>query len=130
MVIDTSAVIAILLDETTAERLSHAIRTAPTRRMSAGSVVEAGIVAQSRFRDAGERNLDRLLDHLEIETIPFTERHAEIARTAYRRFGRGNHPAKLNYGDCFSYALARALGEPLLFVGDDFSQTDILVAPY
>ena len=66
----------------------------------------------------------------EVEIIPFTERHAEIARAAHRRFGRGNHPAKLNYGDCLSYALARALGEPLLFAGDDFSLTDIDVAPY
>lgn len=130
MVIDTSAVIAILLEDTTAERLSRAIRTASTRRMSAASVVEAGIVAQARLHDAGDRNLDRLLRHLEVEIIPFTERHAVIARVAHRRFGRHHHPAKLNYGDCFSYALAHALGEPLLFVGNDFSQTDVDVAPY
>ena len=130
MVIDTSAVIAILLNEGMTERLGRAIRAAPARRMSAASVVEAGIVIQGRLRNAGERSLDRLVDHLEVEVIAFTEEHARIARTAYRRFGRGHHPAKLNYGDCVSYALARALGEPLLFVGDDFSQTDIDVAPY
>lgn len=130
MVIDTSAVIAILVDEAMTERLSRAIRAAPTRRMSAASVLEASIVAQSRFRGAGDRSLDRLLAHLEVEVIPFTESHAGIARAAHRRFGQGNHPAKLNYGDCFSYALARALGEPLLFVGDAFSRTDIDSAPY
>jgi ribonuclease VapC len=130
MVIVTSAVIAILLEETAADRLGRAIRAAPTRRMSAASVIQAGIVAQGRFREAGERNLDRLLSHLEVEIIPFTERHAKIARAAYRHFGRGNHPAKLNYGDCFAYALSQALDEPLLFVGDDFTQTDIDVAPY
>jgi ribonuclease VapC len=130
VVIDTSALIAILLEESLAERLGRAIRGAPTRRISAASILEAGIVVQARLREAGERRLDRLLNHLQVEVIPFTEDHAGIARDAFRRFGRGNHPAKLNYGDCFSYALARALGEPLLFVGDDFSQTDIDVAPY
>lgn len=130
MVIDTSAVIAIFLGELPAERLSRAIRAAPTLRMSAASLVEAGIVVQGRFRDAGEQKLDRLLNHLEVEVLPLTEGHARIAREAFRRFGKGRHPAGLNFGDCFSYALAQALGEPLLFVGDDFSRTDITAASY
>ncbi len=130
MVIDTSAVIAIFLEEPTAERLSRATRAAPTRRISAASVVEAGIVVQGRFGDTGEAKLDRLLGHLEVEVVPFTERHAELARSAFRRFGKGRHPAGLNFGDCFSYALARALDEPLLFVGDDFSHTDVEVVRY
>jgi ribonuclease VapC len=92
--------------------------------------VEAGIVADRLRGTDGGRRLDLLLARLRCEIVPLTERHAEIARDAYARFGKGRHPAGLNFGDCFSYALARALGEPLLFVGDDFSQTDIDVAPY
>lgn len=130
MVIDTSAVIAIFLEEPTAERLSRVIRAAPALRMSAASVVEAGIVVQGRFRDAGEQKLDKLLAYLEVEVLPLTEGHARIAREAFRRFGKGRHPAGLNFGDCFSYALARALGEPLLFVGDDFGRTDIAAVTY
>jgi ribonuclease VapC len=130
MVIDTSGVIAILQAEPPAERLGRAIRESLTRRMSAASVVEAGIVVQRRFGDAGERDLDALLHQLDLDIIPLTEDHARFARDAFRRFGRGRHPAGLNFGDCFSYALARALSEPLLFVGEDFSQTDVAVAAY
>jgi ribonuclease VapC len=130
MVIDTSGVIAILQAEPPAERLSRAIRESLTRRMSAASVVEAGIVVQRRFGDAGERDLDALLHQLDLDIIPLTADHARFARDAFRRFGRGRHPAGLNFGDCFSYALARALSEPLLFVGEDFSQTDVAVAAY
>jgi ribonuclease VapC len=130
MVIDTSGVIAILQAEPPAERLGRAIRESLTRRMSAASVVEAGIVVQRRFGDAGERDLDALLHQLDLDIIPLTADHARFARDAFRRFGRGRHPAGLNFGDCFSYALARALSEPLLFVGEDFSQTDVAVAAY
>jgi ribonuclease VapC len=130
MVIDTSGVIAILQAEPPAERLGRAIRESLTRRMSAASVVEAGIVVQRRFGDAGERELDALLHQLDLEIVPLTADHARLARDAFRRFGRGRHPAGLNFGDCFSYALARALSEPLLFVGEDFSQTDVAVAAY
>ncbi|MBA4159666.1 MAG: type II toxin-antitoxin system VapC family toxin [Gemmatimonadetes bacterium] len=132
MVLDTSAVIAILQVEPAATRLSLAIHTvaASSRRMSAASVVEAGIIVQRRFGDAGERDLDALLRELGVEVVPLTAAHAEIARSAFRRFGKGRHPARLNFGDCFSYALARALGEPLLFVGDDFARTDIAAVSY
>jgi ribonuclease VapC len=130
MVIDTSAVIAILQAEPTAERLSLAIHAATAPRISAASIVEAGMVIQGRRGDAGERDLDALLRELSVDILALTAAHAEIARSAFRRFGKGRHPAALNFGDCFSYALARALGEPLLFVGDDFSRTDVKVAPY
>lgn len=130
MVIDTSAVIAILQAELTAQRLSLAIHAAPAARLSAASLVEAGIVVQRRFGDSGERELDALLDELGVELIAFTADHSNLARAAFRAFGKGRHPAGLNFGDCFSYALARALGEPLLFVGDDFGRTDVGVAPF
>lgn len=127
MVIDTSAVLAILQNESAAERLAAALEEAPVKRMSAATLVECGLVLQARYGDHGERELDLFVQRAGVEIIPFTEEHAELARRAYRRFGRGRHPAGLNYGDCFSYALARALDEPLLFVGDDFSKTDVRV---
>ncbi len=130
MVIDTSAVMAIFLGEPASDRLSRAIRAAPERWMSAASVLEAGIVVEVRFQGAGKEKLDRLLHHLEVGVVPFTEQHSVIGREAFRRFGKGRHPAGLNFGDCFSYALARALGEPLLFVGDDFARTDIAAVSY
>jgi ribonuclease VapC len=130
MVIDTSALIAFLLREPDASRLMIVFDTMALGRLSAASLLEAGMVMQGRLGDEGESRLDRLLQRLGVEIVPVSREHAEIARAAFRRFGKGRHPAALNFGDCFSYALARALGEPLLFVGDDFSQTDIDVAPY
>ena len=127
MVIDTSALIAILQVEPEADALSRTIVTAARRRMSAATLVEAGIVMQGRFKDDGSNRLDRLLLHLDIVVLPLTAAHADLAREAFRRFGKGRHPAGLNYGDCFAYALAAALAEPLLFVGDDFGQTDVSV---
>ncbi|MBW3629227.1 MAG: type II toxin-antitoxin system VapC family toxin [Gemmatimonadetes bacterium] len=128
MVIDTSAVIAILLGEPSAERVISALEGHFERRMSAAAVVEAGIVMQARQGDAGERELDALLRRLRVTILPVTEEQAELARSAFRRFGKGKHPAGLNFGDCFSYALARALAEPMLFVGEDFSRTDVAIA--
>jgi ribonuclease VapC len=125
MVLDTSCIVALLQNEPVADQLFAAIEAHPVRRVSAATLVEAAIVLQMRFGDAGERELDVLLQRLRAEVIPVTEMHADLARSAYRRFGKGRHPARLNYGDCFSYALAASLGEPLLFVGDDFSLTDI-----
>jgi ribonuclease VapC len=130
MVIDTSALIAVLLREPDASRLMAVFNTMPLSRISAASLLEAGMVMQGRLGNEGESRLDRLLQRLGVEIVPVSREHAEIARAAFRRFGKGRHPAALNFGDCFSYALARALGEPLLFVGDDFSQTDIDVVPY
>ncbi|MDP9349732.1 MAG: type II toxin-antitoxin system VapC family toxin [Gemmatimonadota bacterium] len=130
MVVDTSALIAYLNGEPEAERLESVMLDASPLHLSAASLVEAGIVAD-RLRGAdGGRRLDSLLVRLRVEIVPLTERHAEIARSAYHRFGKGRHPTALNFGDCFAYALARALDEPLLFVGNDFDRTDVAVASY
>ena len=120
MVIDTSALVAILQDEPEKGVLTDAILVTPRCRMSAATLVEAGIVMQGRHGDVGSRDLDGLLSQTRVEVVPLTTAHAALARDAFRRFGKGRHPAGLNYGDCFAYALAVALGEPLLFVGDDF----------
>ena len=130
MVLHTSAIIAILKREPLAERLALAAHAAPSRWISAASVVEAGIVVQGRFGTAGERDLDDLLRRLQAGIVPVTADHADLARAAFRRYGKGRHPAGLNFGDCFSYALAQSMGEPLLFIGDDFGRTDVLAADY
>lgn len=129
LVLDPSALIAYLKAEPEATRLRDAMLAASAISLSAASLVEAGMVAE-KLRGGGAIDLDTMLAELHVKIIPFTGEHAELARTAFRRFGKGRHPAGLNFGDCFSYALARALGEPLLFVGNDFSQTDVQVAPY
>lgn len=130
MVLDTSAVIAILLGEPEADRLLTAIDAALFPRLSAASLLETAMVVQSRLGDPGERELDLLLDRMRVETVAVTAEHVDLARSAFRRFGKGRHPAALNYGDCFSYALSVALQEPLLFKGDDFSQTDVAAVGY
>ena len=126
MIVDTSALIAILEGEPGSLRLLSALAAAsPPPRMSAASWVAAGIVADARSARHGER-LDRVIEELGIEIVPVTVRQAEVARLAYQRFGRGSgSPARLNYGDCFSYALSTTEGRPLLFVGGDFAQTDV-----
>ena len=96
--------------------------------MSVANVLEASITVERRGGDAAAHELDALLEVAEIELVPVTVEHLEAARRAWRRFGKGNHPAALNFGDCFTYALARATGEPLLFKGEDFAQTDIEAA--
>jgi len=128
MILDTSAVLAILWNEVDAGRCLAAIEGDPVRQMSAASVVESGIVVQARHGDAGERELDVLLHRLSVDVVSVTEEQAEIARSAFRLYGKGRHAAGLNYGDCFSYALAAVADDALLFTGDDFSQTDVRVA--
>jgi ribonuclease VapC len=130
MILDTSAVIAVLQNEESAPRLVAAMEDAPVKRMSAATLVETGIILQARYGDHGERELDLFVQRAHVEVVPVTEEHAEYARSGYRRFGKGRDAAGLNFGDCFAYALARALDEPLLFVGDDFARTDVRVAPY
>ena len=130
MIIDTSALVAILDQEPEADRIVRAIAAVPDRMLSAANLVEAGMVMQARRGDEGARDLDLLLAKLKIEIVPFTARQAEIARRAFRRYGRGRHGAKLNLGDCFSYALATDESAPLLFKGDDFGQTDVAVTHY
>jgi ribonuclease VapC len=98
--------------------------------LSAANLVEVGIVMEARRGDDGARDLDLLLAKLRVEIVPVTARQAEIARKAFRRYGRGRHDAKLNFGDCFAYALAKDTSVPLLFKGDDVGKTDVKVAPY
>ena len=130
MIIDTSALVSILDQESEAERLAHAIATASERMLSAANLVETGIVMQIRRGDEAVRDLDLLLAKLKIEIIAVSAKQANLARKAFQRFGRGRHPARLNFGDCFAYALAKDSGAPLLFKGEDFAQTDIAVAHY
>jgi ribonuclease VapC len=126
MILDSSAIIAILNGEPGSAALSQAVETAERVRIAAPTLVELFIVAD-RARDPRARTaLDDLLRALELEVEPFTAEHAAIARQAHRDYGRGSgHPAQLNFGDCFSYALAKSSGETLLYKGDDFVHTDI-----
>jgi ribonuclease VapC len=130
VILDTSAIIAVLRRGPEAQRLISALEADPARRLSAASLVEAGIVMQARYGDHGEREVDLFVQRLRVDIIAVTTDHADLARVAFRRFGKGRHPAALNFGDCFSYALAISLDEQLLFTGNDFSQTDVLVASY
>jgi len=130
MVIDTSAMIAILLNEAPADRLVAAVEADLTRLVSAATVVETSLVLLGRFGDAGDSQLDRLLRAMGAEVVPVGEEQVVLASDAALRFGRGRHPAALNFGDCFSYALAAARGERLLFVGDDFAKTDVEVCTW
>ena len=126
MIIDASAIVAIALKEATAPSLLTAIINADSCGISASTYLEACIVIDSRRNPVAGRRLDELMRSSEIEVVPFSEEQARIARQAYRDYGRGSgHPANLNFGDCFSYALAAERREPLLYVGDDFVHTDI-----
>ena len=128
MIIDTSAVLAILFGESDAGRYEDAISAAWPRRMSVVALLEAAMVLESRGGAAAGQELDVLLEKARVEMVPVTPEHANAARRAWRRFGKGNHPAALNFGDCFAYALAETTGEPLLFKGGDFARTDITAA--
>lgn len=128
MIVDTSAVIAILFKESGAERYHRAIAEVPRCRMSVVSYLEATIVVEGRSGAAAGHELNAYLSEAGIELEPVTVDHAQAACRAWRRFGKGNHPAGLNFGDCFSYALAEATREPLLFKGRDFALTDIEAA--
>ncbi len=125
MVIDTSAIVAIFQNEPEARRFLELIEADAIRLMSAASYVEAAIIIEDRFGYDGIRDLKLFLTEGGIDIEPVTFDQAETAREAYRKYGRGNHPAGLNYGDCFAYALAKTTGEPLLFKGNDFAQTEI-----
>jgi ribonuclease VapC len=130
MVIDASALIALLNMEPESARLAVALESDATRLVSAATVVEAGLVIESRFGSAGGRELDLLIAKAGLSIEPVTVDQADLAREAWRRYGKGRHSAGLNFGDCFSYALAKATGEPLLFEGDDFTHTDISAVAY
>lgn len=127
MIIDSSATIAMLLEEPGYEQIFKLlITTDRPKRMASPNYIEASVVADGKRDPAVSRIFDDIIDDLAIEIVPFTAEHARIAREAYRDYGKGSgHSAKLNFGDCMAYALARAEREPLLFVGNDFIHTDI-----
>jgi ribonuclease VapC len=125
MVIDTSALIAILLGEPEARVFAQAIANAPKKLLSAFCALEASILIESKKGEPAGRELDLLIHKARIEIVPVNEEQFELARRAWRDFGKGRHPAGLNIGDCCSYALSKYSGEPLLFKGDDFSKTDV-----
>lgn len=128
MVVDSSAVLAILFKEPERDAFAAALAAASPRLMSSVNVLEAAVVVSSRKGPVGAREFDLFLHHGELEVVPFTPDHLRLAREAYERYGKGRHPAGLNLGDCCAYALARHTGEPLLFKGQDFRRTDIVPA--
>ncbi len=128
MVIDSSAILAILQNEPERRSFNEAIQSAALRRLSAASLLELSIVLEARFGADGQGDLDVFLAAAEIEVVSFDRNQAELARLAFRRFGKGRHRAGLNLGGCFSYALAKSLAAPLLYKGDDFIHTDLASA--
>ena len=125
MILDTSALLAILFDEVDADHYEHTINDAMTCRMSVANYLEAILVIQSRLGEEGGRELDNYLEAAEIELVSVTPEQVQAARLAWRKFGKGNHPAGLNFGDCFAYALSEVAGEPLLYKGEDFALTNV-----
>jgi len=129
MVLDTSAVLAILQNEPQRRKFNEAIEAADTRSLSTASFVECSMIVESRYGADGVRDLDLFLAKAQVSLVAVDEEQANLARRAFQKFGKGRHPAGLNFGDCFSYALSRALDLPLLFKGSDFSQTDVECHP-
>lgn len=125
MVLDTSAIVAVLFDEPERDEFVDRIASASRRLVSAGTLIESSIVVESRRGEAAGRELDLLLHRADVRTVAVSEEQALLARAAWRRFGKGRHPAGLNFGDLFACALARASGDDLLFKGDDFRKTDL-----
>jgi ribonuclease VapC len=128
MVIDTSALLAIFLAEPERKRFLEAITHSDIRDISAANALETGIVLEARRGEAAGREFDLFLHQAKLEVIPVDSDQIEIARLAWRKYGKGRHAAGLNFGDCFAYALAKVMGEPLLFKGDDFIHTDLTPA--
>jgi ribonuclease VapC len=129
MVVDTSALVAILQNEPQRRKFNEAIESAEARSMSTASFLETSIILESRFGADGVRDLDLFIAKAQISLVSVDEEQAHLARDGFRKYGKGRHPAGLNYGDCFSYALARSCDEPLLFKGQDFLQTDVECHP-
>jgi len=127
MIVDTSALIAVIRPEPLADTLAPKILSGPAV-MAAPEFLEAHMVLRRLYGEESERILDRFMVDLGIDVVAFTTEHAREATRAFDRFGKGRHPAGLNFGDCISYALSKVSGQPLLYVGDDFSKTDVLAA--
>lgn len=128
MIVDTSAILAVLHDEPERPQFTEAIEASDECLMSTASFVEASLVLEATRGYEGLRDIDLLLAKAGVEFVSVDLEQAQIARKAFRDFGKGRHPAKLNFGDCFSYALAIATNSPLLFKGNDFSRTDVIQA--
>jgi ribonuclease VapC len=128
MIVDTSAILAILFGEADAEIFALALAEADSCRMSAANFVEAAVVVDTQTKDKGSRQFDAFFRRAGIVIEPVSEEQTHVARQAYYDFGKGRLPAGLNFGDCFAYALAKVTGEPLLFKGKDFKKTDIVSA--
>lgn len=129
MVIDTSALLAIFLAEPERKSFLESILQSETRMISAANVLETGIVLEARRGEAAGREFDLFVVRANLQVASVDSEQTEIARSAWRKYGKGRHPAALNFGDCFAYALAKALGEPLLAKGSDFALTDIEICP-
>jgi ribonuclease VapC len=125
IVVDSSALLAIYFDEPEKASFSELLVSDDSPRIGAPNLVEASMVAEARNGEAGCRQLDRIVGNLGIDVVAFEAAHVHAAREAFRRYGRGRHRAALNFGDCCAYALAKSLGLPLLFKGDDFALTDL-----
>jgi ribonuclease VapC len=130
MVVDTSALVALLNMEPESARLAAALESDAVRLVSAATVVESSLVIESRYGSAGGRELDLLIAKAGLSVESVTREQADVAREAWRRYGKGRHSAGLNFGDCFSYSLAKVTGEPLLFKGNGFTHTDLSAALY
>jgi ribonuclease VapC len=128
MVIDTSALLAIFLAEPERKQFLDSILQSATRFISAANSLETGIVLEAKRGEAAGREFDLFLVRADLQIVPVDAEQVEIARSAWRRYGKGRHAASLNFGDCFAYALAKQSGEPLLTKGNDFSRTDITLA--
>ena len=128
MVIDTSALVAVMQDEQDRRAFNEAIEAAEVCAMSTASFVETSMIIESRFGPDGTRDLDLFISKAKIDLVPVDVDQAHIARQAFREYGKGRHAAGLNFGDCFAYALAKTLDEPLLFKGNDFGLTDLAVS--
>jgi ribonuclease VapC len=130
VIVDSSTIIAILRNEPDAAAIAEALQQAPILRISAVTFVEAAVVADNDRNPLLSRRFDNLIRDAQMLVEPISARQAEIARQAYRDFGKGHHKAGLNLGDCFAYALAKEMDEPLLFKGNDFSRTDVEAAEF
>ncbi|OGQ87227.1 MAG: hypothetical protein A2289_23465 [Deltaproteobacteria bacterium RIFOXYA12_FULL_58_15] len=128
MIVDTSAAIAVMQQESETDRLIHLMVEAPALGIGAPSLVEIALVLGSRLQRDAQDIVSRFIQEFDIEPIPFGPLHWKVASAAFAKFGKGRHPAKLNFGDCMSYAVARIADKPLLFVGEDFAKTDIETA--
>lgn len=128
MVLDTSALVAVLFDEPERHEFVRIIAAAQRRLMSSATLLESSIVVEARRGEVAGRELDLFLHRAKVQTVAIDEEQVQLARAAWRRYGKGRHAAGLNFGDLFAYALARASGEELLFKGDDFAHTDVVAA--